>query len=93
MTFFFVLLILYFTYINTCSFYHLFFQAIKKDDYPTDFRVFMDKEILFKIEISVGNINRRFMTYAVKKATDDGDAIKQFKTKHNIKVKLATICA
>jgi len=42
--------------------------------------------MLFKVEVSKGNVNYRWRNYAVKKATMDDDIIQQFLHKHNLKV-------
>jgi len=41
---------------------------------------------LFKVEVSEGNVKKKFRNYAVKRATDDPTIIKQFMCKHNLKV-------
>lgn len=51
--------------------------------------------MLFKVEVSKGNINYRWRNYAVKKATTEDNIIQQFLTKHNLKVVylLVTLCS
>jgi len=46
----------------------------------------MGKEMLFKVEITDGNLLHGWRNYAVKRTSDDVDLIKRFKTLHNIKV-------
>jgi len=58
----------------------------KDDDYPAEFKVFLDKQILFKVEVSEGNVTRKYRNYAVKKATDDADTIAGFLSKHKLNV-------
>ena len=48
--------------------------------------MFIDKQMLFKVEVSRGNVNYKWRNYAVKKATDEPDIIQQFLAKHNIQV-------
>jgi len=66
--------------------YTWFCQGGITGEYPADFDVLLDKQILFKVEVSKGNVNYRWRNYAVKKATSDDDIIQQFLTKHNLKV-------
>ena len=61
-------------------------QANKDVDYPPEFNMFIDKQVLFKVEVSDGNIKKKYRNYAVKKASDDLSIIEQFMSKHNIKV-------
>jgi len=42
--------------------------------------------MLFKVEVSRGNVNYKWRNYAFKKATDEEDIINQFLNKHNLKV-------
>jgi len=42
--------------------------------------------MLFKVEVSKGNVNYKWRNYGVKKATEDRDIINQFMTRHDIKV-------
>jgi len=50
-------------------------QGNKDDEYPAEFKVLVDKQFLFKVEVSEGNVHKKYRNYAVKKATDDADAI------------------
>lgn len=48
--------------------------------------MFLDKQTLFKVEVSIGNMNYKWRNYAVKKATAEDYIIEQFISKHNLKV-------
>jgi hypothetical protein len=58
----------------------------KSIGYPIDFNFFVDKKMLFKVEVSDGNINRKWRNYGVKRATDDVEVINEFIKKYNLKV-------
>jgi len=66
------------------SYYYL--QTNSTGDYLEDLNMFIDKQMLFKVEVSRGNVNYKWRNYAVKKATDEPDIIQQFLAKHNIQV-------
>ena len=46
----------------------------------------IDKQILFKVEVGEGNVVKKYLNYAVKKASDDVGVIEQFMVKYNLKV-------
>jgi hypothetical protein len=69
------------------SYYALQANTNSAGDYPEDFNMFIDKQMLFKVEVSRGNVNYGWRNYAVKKATDEPDIIQHFLAKHNIQVK------
>lgn len=54
-------------------------------DYPSELKVFIGKEMLFKVEITDGNLLHNWRNYAVKRSSDDLDLIGRFKILHNIK--------
>jgi hypothetical protein len=58
----------------------------KSVEYPLDFNFFVDKKMLFKVEVSDGNVNRKWRNYGVKRATDEVEVIDEFIKKYNIKV-------
>jgi len=64
----------------------LLLKENKDDDYPAEFKVFVYKQILFKVEVSEGDVTRKYRKYAVKKATDDVDTIAGFLSKHKLNV-------
>jgi hypothetical protein len=64
----------------------LIFQQGGASDYPTDFDVLLDKQVLFKVEVGEGNIIKKYRNYTVKKASDDVDVIEQFMSKYNLEV-------
>lgn len=69
--------------------YHIFliFSHTNIDyDYPVEFKAFIDKQILFKVEVSEGNVSRRYGNFAVKKATNDAGVIDEFMSKNNLKM-------
>ncbi|MCH87898.1 replication factor A protein, partial [Trifolium medium] len=63
-----------------------FNQEIGSDSYPPDLNMFLDKKMLFKVEVSKGNVRKWFKNYTVKRATDDAAIIQNFISLHNIKV-------
>jgi len=63
-----------------------FTQPDNKDVYPPEFNFFVDKKMLFKVEVSDGNVNRKWRNYGVKKATDDVEIIDEFIKKYSSKV-------
>jgi len=63
-----------------------FTQPDNKDVYPLEFNFFVDKKMLFKVEVSDGNVNRKWRNYGVKKATDDVEIIDEFIKKYSSKV-------
>jgi hypothetical protein len=64
----------------------LIFRQGGASDYPTDFDVLLDKQILFKVEVGEGNIMKKYRNYTVKKASDDVGVIEQFMSKYNLEV-------
>ncbi|MCH79270.1 replication factor A protein [Trifolium medium] len=54
--------------------------------YPQELDVFVDKRMLFKIEVADANLYRNWRNYNVKKLTDDEDIINRFTTLHGINV-------
>lgn len=55
------------------------------NDYPADFNVLIDKQILFKVEVGEGDVVKKYRNYDVKKASDDVGVIEQFMFKYNLK--------
>jgi len=70
------------------NYYPLLTQANSSREYSADLDVLLDKQMLFKVEVSRGNINYGWRNYAVKRATSDGNIIQQFIKKHELKVVL-----
>ncbi|XP_045817061.1 uncharacterized protein LOC123910068 isoform X2 [Trifolium pratense] len=62
-----------------------FNQGIGSDSYPPDLNMFINKQMLFKVEITKGHVNKRYNNYNVKRATDDAAIIQKFISLHNIK--------
>ncbi|XP_039685634.1 replication protein A 70 kDa DNA-binding subunit-like isoform X2 [Medicago truncatula] len=54
------------------------------NDYPPDFNVLIEKQVLFKVEVGEGNVVKKYRNYAVKKASDDVGVIEQFMSKYNL---------
>ena len=70
------------------NYYPLLTQANSSREYSADLDVLLDKQMLFKVEVSRGNINYGWRNYAVNRATFDGNIIQQFIKKHELKVVL-----
>lgn len=68
-----------------------FTQLDNKDVYPPEFNFFVDKKMLFKVEVSDGNVNRKWRNYGVKKATDDVEIIDEFIKKYSL-IKVIISC-
>ena len=54
--------------------------------YPPEFDAFVDKLMLFKVEVSDANLFRNWRNYTVKKLTNNEDIFNQFITLHGINV-------
>ncbi|KAK2397669.1 hypothetical protein QL285_059222 [Trifolium repens] len=54
--------------------------------YPQELNVFVNKRILFKVEVTDANLYRNWRGYTVKKLSDDDDIIKRFAALHGIYV-------
>jgi len=54
--------------------------------YPSELDAFIGKEMLFKVEITYGNLLHSWRNYAIKRTSDDANLIGRFKTLHNVKV-------
>ncbi|GAU43970.1 hypothetical protein TSUD_283970 [Trifolium subterraneum] len=52
--------------------------------YPSDLDVFVDKRMLFKVEVTDANLYRNWRGYTVKKVTSDEDIINSFMSLHGI---------
>ncbi|PNX95618.1 replication factor-A carboxy-terminal domain protein [Trifolium pratense] len=52
--------------------------------YPRELDVFINKRMLFKVEVTDANLYRNWRGYTVKKMTADEEIIKQFTTLHGI---------
>jgi len=61
-------------------------QPNNSSDYPSDLDSFVGKQMLFKVEVSDGNLLHNWRNYAVKRTTADEDVINRFVVFHNIKV-------
>jgi len=64
----------------------------KSVERPLDFNFFVDKKLLFMVEVSDGNVNRKWRNYGVKRATDEVKVINEFMKKYNLKVFLCIFC-
>lgn len=67
-------------------------QPNYSSDYPSDLDSFVGKQMLFKVEVSDGNLLHNWHNYAVKRTTADEDIINRFAVLHNIKT-LENVCA
>ncbi|KAK2421360.1 hypothetical protein QL285_031999 [Trifolium repens] len=54
--------------------------------YPQELNVFINKRMLFKVEVTDANLYRNWRGYTVKKLSDDDDIIKRFAALHGIYV-------
>jgi len=61
-------------------------QPNNSSDYPSDLDCFVGKQMLFKVEVSDGNLLHNWRNYVVKRTTDDEDVINRFVVFDNIKV-------
>lgn len=61
-------------------------QGGSSDDYPTDLNVLIGKTMLFKVEISNGNLLHGWQNYGVKRTSNDADLIKKFVKHHDLKI-------
>lgn len=64
----------------------MYIQQNKAADFPSEIDNFYGKHMLFKVEVGDGNLIHNWRSYAVKRITDDEDAVKRFMVLHNIKV-------
>ncbi|XP_045803893.1 uncharacterized protein LOC123897334 [Trifolium pratense] len=63
-----------------------FNRGIGSDSYPPDLNMFINKQMLFKVGITKGHVNKRYKNYNVKRATVDAAIIQKFISLHNIKM-------
>jgi hypothetical protein len=61
-------------------------QMNHRTSYPSELNVFIDKRILFKVEVSDANLYRNWRSFTVKKLTMDDDIINRFLTLHGLNV-------
>lgn len=54
--------------------------------YPPELDIFVDKRMLFKVEVGDANLFRNWRSYTVKKLTQDDNIINQFLSLHGINV-------
>ncbi|KEH29259.1 replication factor-A carboxy-terminal domain protein [Medicago truncatula] len=54
--------------------------------YPADLEVLVGKKMLFKVDITNGNLLHNWRNYGVKRTSDDAELIQMFIKKHNVKV-------
>jgi hypothetical protein len=64
----------------------LFFQHNRGGSYPSELDVFVGKRMLFKVEITKGNLLHNWRNYGVKRTSDDKELITRFITHHQIEV-------
>jgi hypothetical protein len=55
-------------------------------DYPIELDTFIGKQMLFKVEITNGNLKHNCTNYVVKRTSDNADLINQFIAHHKIEV-------
>lgn len=61
-------------------------QGNNPEEYPSELNVFVDKKILFKVEVSDNNLYCNWRNYTIRKLTMDKGIINQFLTLHGINV-------
>jgi len=54
--------------------------------YPAELNAFVDKRMLFKVEVSDANLFRNWHSYTVKKMSSDDEIINRFLILHGLKV-------
>jgi hypothetical protein len=65
----------------------LFFgQNNNSRSYPPALEAFINKRMLFKVEVTDANLYRNWRGYTVKKLTDDEEIINRFTSLHGINV-------
>jgi len=69
-----------------CFFVGLFCQNNNNSGYPSALEIFIGKHMLFKVEITDGNLKHNWRNYTVKRTSNDPDLIKKFVDLHKIKV-------
>ena len=57
--------------------------------YPSALDVLIGKQMLFKVEITNGNLLHGWRNYGVKRTSDDADLINQFIKRHDLKVMIS----
>jgi hypothetical protein len=60
-------------------------QPNNSSEFPSDLDTFIGKQMLFKVEVTDGNLLHNWRNYAVKRTTADVEIIQRFMTLHNIK--------
>lgn len=61
--------------------------------YPPELDIFVDKRMLFKVEVGDANLFRNWRSYTVKKLTQDDNIINQFLSLHGINMENANAAA
>jgi hypothetical protein len=64
----------------------LILQSNNSTDYAVELDIFVGKQMLFKVEVTDGSLLLNWHNYAVKRAADDAEVIKQFMVLHKINV-------
>lgn len=67
-------------------------QGGSSNGYPSDLHVLIGKKMLFKVEITNGNLLHSWRNYGVKRTSDDADLIKMFIKRHDLKVSAYFVC-
>jgi hypothetical protein len=62
------------------------FKGNNDKGYPSDLEVLVGKKMLFKVEVTEGNLHHSWRNYGVKRTSDDSDLISPFVKRHNLKV-------
>jgi hypothetical protein len=63
-----------------------FYQDRSSNSYPPELDVFVEKQMLFKVEVTDANLYRNWRSYTVKKFSVENDIISRFADLHGINV-------
>ncbi|KAK2410175.1 replication protein A 70 kDa DNA-binding subunit [Trifolium repens] len=74
--------------LDTANRVNPYFFCPNSGAYPNELDVFVNKRMLFKVEVTDANLFRNWRGYAVKKLTSDEEIINRFTTLHGINVDL-----
>lgn len=59
-------------------------QASNSLGCPSELDVLVGKKMLFKVEVTDGNLHHSWRNYGVKRTLDDSELIKQFMMRHKL---------
>jgi len=70
------------------NYYLLCLQRNVDSSYPEELNLFVDKRMLFKVEVNDSNLYRNWRSYTVKKMIADDEIITRFISHHGINVNI-----